>query len=104
MVRANELSECQYRDPNVKTFAWWQAAARNDERNYATIQPGMVLQEELSDAEDAIEMDEPGQGTKHQLDGEEWKDHYSGSFGTLTKRKRQRTPESEADALFGQWL
>ncbi len=76
---------------------------KNDERNCAMIQPGMVLsEEEASDWEDG------GQRKKHDLDHdldrEEWMDQDNGSFGSLTKRPRTRTPESEADALFGQWV
>ncbi len=109
MVRAMDVDlseECQYRDPNVKTFAWWQAAMKCDEREASNSSPGMVLPEELSDSEDAMEMDDLGQRNKHDLDGLDRIECRQGS-SCLIKRPRMieaEIPFNEADALFGQWV
>ncbi len=108
-----DLEECQYRDPNVKTFAWWQAAMKRDERNCATIQPGFVV--EASD-DDTMELDpdpDPdleisSERRKRSRDSEDEVEH-TGGYGGWNKCRRYAALEvpfydTETDALFAQFL
>ncbi len=90
--------DCQYRDPKVKTFAWWQAALRQKERERVIMKPGYVLEEVGSDAEEPAD----GGDQRRRHDGvEEGEIEYTGLFGGWKKR-RMSSPDMEA--LWAQWL
>jgi len=106
--RRTDLDECQYRDPTIKTFAWWQAAMVRDERNCATLQPGLVLEEEVSESEDSMKTEDSWQRRKHDLSRQEEKEHSEGLDGLVKKHNMTQSEsvldDTDADAFFGQWL
>ncbi len=95
---SGDVGECQYRDPKVKTFAWWQAALAQKERERVVVQPGCVLEESASDAEETAESGRPRRSCDDvDVDEIEW----TGRFGGWKKR---RTSSPDTEALLAQWL
>lgn len=88
------VEESRYRDPRVKTFAWWQAALCQKERERAIVKPGQVLGEVGSDAES-------GSQRRSRDDEDEGEMEWTGRVGGWKKR-RMSSPCTEA--LLAQWL
>ncbi len=87
--------ECRFRDPRVKTFAWWQAALCQQERDRVVVKPGQVLGE--------VDLDsEKGEEFGVSEDEMEW-------MGRACGWKRRRvtppsSPSADTEALWAQWL
>ncbi len=105
---SRDLDEGQYRDPMIKTFAWWQAAFCQKERDRVTMKPGHILEEVASDSDGSI--GSGGSGQKRDDDGgsdSEEEIEWTGRYGGWKKRKERRMDGSsspELTALIAGWL
>jgi len=101
----DDLGEGRFRDPNVKTFAWWQAALCHQERERVIMKPGHILEGEVSDSDGSI--GSGGSGQKRDDDGgSEEEVEWTGRLGGWKKRRMTRPELSSPDmeALWAQWL
>jgi len=98
---SGDLGECQYRDPGVKTFAWWQAALCQQERERVVVTPGCVLEEVGSDGEELAES-----GSRRRSCDDEDEMEWMGRYGGWKKRRTSVGESSfpDTEALLAQWL
>ncbi len=98
------LDDSDYFDPSIKTFAWWQAASRNNDGEDPDFEAGCVISDCSlgSSQEEGVSAQASLVPVKRVMDVE----HIEGPLAIASERRKRRKVETvyDTDALFGQWL